>query len=104
MTVGNEGRTLTMSSLPVQKFDAIIIGAGGAGMRASLQLSEAGLRVPCCPRCLRSHTVAAQGGIGASLGNMATDNWHWHMYDTIKGSTGWATRTRSNTCQMAPQV
>ena len=76
------------SSIPVRHFDAIIIGAGGSGMRASLQLAEAGLSVAVLSKVFptRSHTVAAQGGIGASLGNMAEDNWYWHMFDTIKGS------------------
>jgi succinate dehydrogenase / fumarate reductase, flavoprotein subunit len=69
-------------------FDAVVVGGGGSGMRASLQLSEAGLRVAVLSKVFptRSHTVAAQGGIGASLGNMSEDNWHWHMYDTVKGS------------------
>src|SRR5207302_1149767 len=69
-------------------FDAVIVGAGGAGMRASLQLAEAGLSVAVLSKVFptRSHTVAAQGGIGASLGNMSEDSWLWHMYDTIKGS------------------
>ena len=96
-----------MSSLPVQKFDAIIIGAGGAGMRASLQLAEAGLRVAVLSKVFptRSHTVAAQGGIGASLGNMAADNWHWHMYDTIKGSDWLGDQDAIEyMCRMAPQV
>ncbi len=77
-----------MSRLPLRKFDAIVIGAGGSGMRASLQLAEAGLSVAVLSKVFptRSHTVAAQGGIGASLGNMSEDNWLWHMYDTIKGS------------------
>ncbi len=76
------------SSVPVRHFDAIIVGAGGSGMRASLQLAEAGLNVAVLSKVFptRSHTVAAQGGIGASLGNMAEDNWYWHMFDTIKGS------------------
>src|SRR2546430_1812212 len=75
-------------SFPVMHFDAVIVGAGGAGMRASLQLCEAGLSVAVPPKVFptRSHTVAAQGGIGASLGNMSEDSWLWHMYDTIKGS------------------
>ncbi|HEY3179345.1 MAG TPA: succinate dehydrogenase flavoprotein subunit [Casimicrobiaceae bacterium] len=75
-------------SLPVMHFDAVIVGAGGAGMRASLQLAEAGLSVAVLSKVFptRSHTVAAQGGIGASLGNMSEDSWLWHMYDTIKGS------------------
>ncbi len=76
------------SSLPRRKFDVVIIGAGGSGMRASLQLSLAGLNVAVLTKVFptRSHTVAAQGGIGASLGNMAEDNWHYHFYDTVKGS------------------
>jgi succinate dehydrogenase / fumarate reductase flavoprotein subunit len=75
-------------SLPVRRFDAIVVGAGGAGMRASLQLAKAGLSVAVLSKVFptRSHTTAAQGGIGASLGNMSEDNWLWHMYDTIKGS------------------
>ena len=73
---------------PVRKFDVLIVGAGGAGMRASLQLADAGLSVAVLSKVFptRSHTVAAQGGIGASLGNMSEDSWLWHMYDTIKGS------------------
>jgi len=76
------------SSIPSRRFDAVIIGAGGSGMRASLQLAEAGLNVAVLSKVFptRSHTVAAQGGIGASLGNMSEDNWYWHMFDTIKGS------------------
>ena len=76
------------SSLPRRKFDVVIVGAGGSGMRASLQLSLAGLNVAVLSKVFptRSHTVAAQGGIGASLGNMAEDNWHYHFYDTVKGS------------------
>lgn len=71
-----------------RKFDAVIVGAGGAGMRAALQLSEAGLKVAVLSKVFptRSHTVAAQGGIAAALGNVTEDNWHWHMYDTVKGS------------------
>jgi succinate dehydrogenase / fumarate reductase, flavoprotein subunit len=76
------------SSLPRRKFDVVIVGAGGSGMQASLRLSQAGLNVAVLSKVFptRSHTVAAQGGIGASLGNMAEDNWHYHFYDTIKGS------------------
>jgi succinate dehydrogenase / fumarate reductase flavoprotein subunit len=75
-------------SLPKRKFDVVIIGAGGSGMRASLQLARAGLNVAVLSKVFptRSHTVAAQGGIGASLGNMSEDNWHYHFYDTVKGS------------------
>ncbi|HEX7045071.1 MAG TPA: succinate dehydrogenase flavoprotein subunit [Burkholderiales bacterium] len=75
-------------TLPVHRFDAIVVGAGGAGLRAALQLSEAGLSTVVLSKVFptRSHTVAAQGGIGAALGNMEPDDWHWHMYDTVKGS------------------
>ena len=78
----------TTASLPKRKFDVVIVGAGGSGMRASLQLSRAGLKVAVLSKVFptRSHTVAAQGGIGASLGNMNEDNWHYHFYDTVKGS------------------
>ncbi len=71
-----------------RKFDVVIVGAGGAGMRAALQLSEGGFKVAVLSKVFptRSHTVAAQGGIAASLGNVTEDNWHWHMYDTVKGS------------------
>ncbi len=76
------------SKLPKRKFDVVIVGAGGSGMRASLQLARAGLNVAVLTKVFptRSHTVAAQGGIGASLGNMSEDNWHYHFYDTVKGS------------------
>jgi succinate dehydrogenase / fumarate reductase flavoprotein subunit len=69
-------------------FDAVVVGAGGAGMRAALQLSEAGFKTAVLTKVFptRSHTVAAQGGIAASLGNSDEDNWHWHMFDTVKGS------------------
>ena len=69
-------------------FDAVIVGGGGSGMRASYQLAQAGLNVAVLTKVFptRSHTVAAQGGIGASLGNMQEDNWHYHFYDTVKGS------------------
>ncbi|MDP4591216.1 MAG: succinate dehydrogenase flavoprotein subunit [Burkholderiaceae bacterium] len=75
-------------SLPRRQFDVVVVGAGGAGMRCSLQLAQAGLSVAVLSKVFptRSHTVAAQGGIGASLGNMSEDHWYWHMYDTVKGS------------------
>jgi succinate dehydrogenase / fumarate reductase flavoprotein subunit len=75
-------------SVSKRKFDVVIVGAGGSGMRASLQLARAGLNVAVLSKVFptRSHTVAAQGGIGASLGNMNEDNWHYHFYDTVKGS------------------
>ena len=94
-------------TLPVRKFDAIVIGAGGSGMRASLQLAEAGLSVAVLSKVFptRSHTVAAQGGIGASLGNMGEDSWLWHMYDTIKGSDWLGDQDAIEyMCRMAPEV
>jgi succinate dehydrogenase / fumarate reductase flavoprotein subunit len=77
-----------VKSLPRRKFDVVIVGAGGSGMQASLRLAQAGLNVACLSKVFptRSHTVAAQGGIGASLGNMSEDNWHYHFFDTVKGS------------------
>ena len=69
-------------------YDVVVVGAGGAGLRATLGMAEQGLRTACITKVFptRSHTVAAQGGIAASLGNMGPDSWQWHMYDTVKGS------------------
>ena len=69
-------------------YDVVIVGAGGAGLRATLGMAEQGLKTACVTKVFptRSHTVAAQGGIAASLSNMGPDHWHWHMYDTVKGS------------------
>ncbi len=69
-------------------FDVLVVGAGGAGLRATLGAAQAGLRTGCVTKVFptRSHTVAAQGGVAASLGNMGPDDWRWHMYDTVKGS------------------
>ncbi|KAB0681273.1 succinate dehydrogenase flavoprotein subunit [Aureimonas leprariae] len=69
-------------------FDVVVVGAGGAGLRATLGAAQAGLRTACITKVFptRSHTVAAQGGVAASLGNMGKDDWRWHMYDTVKGS------------------
>ena len=74
--------------LPVRNFDAVIVGGGGSGLRAALELARADLKVAVLSKVFptRSHTVAAQGGVAASLGNSEEDNWHWHMYDTVKGS------------------
>ena len=76
------------SNLQKHQFDAVIVGGGGAGLRAALQLAESGVKVAVLSKVFptRSHTVAAQGGIAAALGNVAEDKWLWHMYDTIKGS------------------
>ncbi|MDO5653799.1 MAG: succinate dehydrogenase flavoprotein subunit [Brachymonas sp.] len=80
--------TSIKQNLPRRQFDVVIVGAGGSGMRASLQLARAGLKVAVLSKVFptRSHTVAAQGGVSASLGNMSEDHWEWHFYDTIKGS------------------
>src|SRR5262245_13247418 len=69
-------------------YDVVVIGAGGSGLRATLGCAEAGLRTACITKVFptRSHTVAAQGGIAAALGNMGADDWRWHMYDTVKGA------------------
>ncbi|KPQ18217.1 MAG: succinate dehydrogenase flavoprotein subunit SdhA [Rhodobacteraceae bacterium HLUCCO18] len=69
-------------------YDVVVVGAGGSGLRATLGMAERGLKTACVSKVFptRSHTVAAQGGIAASLGNMGPDHWHWHMYDTVKGS------------------
>jgi len=70
------------------EYDAVVLGAGGSGLRAAVGLSEAGLKIACISKVFptRSHTSAAQGGISAALGNMGEDDWRWHMYDTVKGS------------------
>ena len=77
-----------MGNIPRRQFDAVVVGAGGSGLRAALQLAESNLKVAVLSKVFptRSHTVAAQGGVSASLGNEEPDNWHWHMYDTVKGS------------------
>src|SRR5690625_4825065 len=69
-------------------YDVIVVGAGGAGLRATLGMAEKGLATACVTKLFptRSHTVSAQGGISAALGNMGEDDWRWHAYDTIKGS------------------
>jgi len=87
--------------------DVIIIGAGGAGMRCALQLAEAGYRVAIVSKVLptRSHTVAAQGGMNAALGNITSDHWHWHMYDTVKGSDYLGDQDAIEyMCRAAPQL
>ena len=83
MTVANTAYPITDHT-----YDVVVVGAGGAGLRATLAASQAGLRTACVTKVFptRSHTVAAQGGIAASLANMGPDDWRWHMYDTVKGA------------------
>ena len=78
----------TQSKLITHYYDTLVVGAGGAGLRATLGMAEKGLKTACLSKVFptRSHTVAAQGGISAALGNMGEDDWRWHMYDTVKGS------------------
>ena len=88
-------------------FDVVVVGAGGSGMRAALQLAQAGLKVAVLSKVFptRSHTVAAQGGIAASLGNIKEDSWHWHMYDTVKGSDYLGDQDAIEfMCRAAPEV
>src|SRR3989337_3947621 len=70
------------------KYDIVVVGAGGAGLRATFGMAAKGLKTACITKVFptRSHTVAAQGGMSAALGNMGPDDWRWHMYDTVKGS------------------
>ncbi|HEY1632241.1 MAG TPA: succinate dehydrogenase flavoprotein subunit [Rhizomicrobium sp.] len=79
-----------MTAYPItdHTFDVVVVGAGGAGLRATLECANSGLKTACITKVFptRSHTVAAQGGISAALGNMGEDDWRWHMYDTVKGS------------------
>jgi len=79
---------MTAYELEHHAYDVVVVGAGGAGLRATLGMAEQGLRTACITKVFptRSHTVAAQGGIAASLGNMGPDHWQWHLYDTVKGS------------------
>src|SRR3954453_5775471 len=89
-TNGSGGPATNGKAYPIEdhSYDVVVVGAGGAGLRAGVGCSEAGLRTACITKVFptRSHTVAAQGGISAALGNMHEDNWRWHMYDTVKGS------------------
>ncbi|GBE44545.1 succinate dehydrogenase flavoprotein subunit [bacterium BMS3Bbin10] len=88
-------------------YDVVVVGAGGAGLRATLGCAQAGLKTACITKVFptRSHTVAAQGGIAASLGNMGEDNWRWHMYDTVKGSDWLGDQDAIEyLCRQAPQA
>ena len=82
---GSNGRAYTIID---HTYDVVVVGAGGAGLRATLGAAQAGLKTACVTKVFptRSHTVAAQGGVAASLGNMGPDDWRWHMYDTVKGA------------------
>ena len=94
-------------TIPTLNFDAIIIGGGGAGMRASLQLAQTGKKVALISKVFptRSHTVSAQGGINAALGNMGEDHWTWHMYDTVEGSDYLGDQDAIEyMCKQAPQT
>ncbi len=107
MAVDNKNANFDPKNIPTLFFDAVIVGGGGSGMRASLQLAEAGLKVAVLTKVFptRSHTVAAQGGIGASLGNMSEDNWHYHFYDTVKGSDWLGDQDAIEfMCRRAPEV
>jgi len=98
---------VSKQSVAVRKFDAVIVGAGGSGLRAAIQLSEAGLKTAVLSKVFptRSHTVAAQGGVSASLGNSEEDHWHWHMYDTVKGSDWLGDQDAIEyMCRKAPEV
>jgi succinate dehydrogenase (ubiquinone) flavoprotein subunit len=95
------------SNIVEHNFDALVIGAGGAGLRATMGLSEKGYNVACVSKLFptRSHTVAAQGGINAALGNITEDNWKWHFYDTVKGSDWLGDQDAINyMCKEAPNV
>ena len=85
---GKSGGSLGKYHIVDHTYDAVVVGAGGAGLRAAVGFAEAGFKVACITKLFptRSHTVAAQGGINAALGNMTEDDWRWHFYDTVKGS------------------
>jgi succinate dehydrogenase / fumarate reductase, flavoprotein subunit len=97
----------TKANITKRKFDVVIVGAGGSGLRAAIELSKVGLSVASLSKVFptRSHTVAAQGGVSASLGNMSDDNWHYHFYDTIKGGDWLSDQDAVEfMCREAPKV
>ncbi|MCZ2102994.1 MAG: succinate dehydrogenase flavoprotein subunit [Comamonadaceae bacterium] len=97
----------TKDNITKRKFDVVIVGAGGSGLRAALELSRSGLNVACLTKVFptRSHTVAAQGGVSASLGNMSHDTWHYHFYDTVKGGDWLSDQDAVEfMCKQAPEV
>src|SRR3974390_3439463 len=87
---GNKAPAINGRAYPIEdhRYDVVVVGAGGSGLRAVVGCAEAGLRTACITKGFptRSHTVAAPGGNAASLGNMGEDDWRWHMYDTVKGA------------------
>jgi succinate dehydrogenase / fumarate reductase flavoprotein subunit len=87
-TPGSDSRAAPAYKIIDHTYDVVVVGAGGSGLRATMGSAEAGLKTACITKVFptRSHTVAAQGGIAASLGNNTPDHWQWHMYDTVKGS------------------
>src|ERR1700746_1185487 len=88
-------------------YDVVVVGPGGSGPRATFGMGAAGLKTACITKVFptRSHTVAAQGGIGAALGNMGEDHWLWHMYDTVKGSDYLGDQDALEfLCRMAPEL
>ena len=98
---------MTLAGVARRRFDCLVIGAGGGGLRAALQLAEADARVAVVSKVFptRSHTVAAQGGMNAALANVLPDNWHWHMYDTVKGGDYLGDQDAIEyMCQMAPRL
>jgi len=84
----SQGHLTSAYTVVDHTYDSIVVGAGGAGLRAALGLTEKGFKTACITKLFptRSHTVAAQGGINAALGNMTEEDWRWHFYDTVKGS------------------